>query len=80
MRAAAAEAITWGTVPLLSFVDITGTMSVPDGHFEPPLAHDLETFVSPTTFFSVAFGRLAKTYVAASAFLFFRTSMETGTG
>jgi hypothetical protein len=79
-RAAAAEAITRGMTPLLSITDFTGRMSPPDGHFEPAPTRDPEIFAAKAIFFSATFGRLPKTFMAASAFLFFRTSAEMGTG
>jgi hypothetical protein len=79
MHAMAAEAIARGMVPLLSLTDFAGGMSAPDGHFELPLTRDPETFVSPAPFVSVTFRHLAETFAAASAFLFFKTSMEMAT-
>jgi hypothetical protein len=80
MRAVAAEAIARGTVPLLSFADFVGRMFTPDGRFESALAHDPDTFAGTTPFFLVTFGHLPKTLAASSTFLFFRTSVEMGTG
>jgi hypothetical protein len=79
-RAAAAEAITWGTTPLLSFADFTGRTSPPDGHFKPAPTQNLEIFTVKAIFFSTTFRRLPKTFTTASAFLFFKTSAEMGTG
>jgi hypothetical protein len=79
MHAMAAEAIARGMVPLLSFADFAGRTYAPDGRFEPPLTRTLETFASSAPFFSYTFGHLAKTFIATSAFLFFRTSGEMGT-
>jgi hypothetical protein len=64
MRVAAVEVITCGMVPLLSFADFAGRMSTPNGHFESALASDLHRH---------------QTIAATSAFLFHRTSTETGT-
>jgi hypothetical protein len=80
MRDVAAEVTARGMVPLLSFTDFTDMMSALDGHFEPALAHDPETFTAIAPFFSPTFGHLPKTFVAASSFRFFKTSAEMGTG
>jgi hypothetical protein len=79
MRATAIEAIAQGMVPLLSFADFASRMSAPNGYFESAVTRDLETFAGTVPFFSVTFGRLPETLVAASAFIFFRNSTETGT-
>jgi hypothetical protein len=79
-HATTAEVITQGTTPLLSFADFTGRTSPLDGHFEPAPARDLEIFAAKANFFLVTFGCLPETFVVASAFLFFRTSAEMGTG
>jgi hypothetical protein len=79
-RATAAEAIAWGTTPLLSFADFTGRMSPLDSHFEPARMRDPEIFAAKAIFFSATFGRLPETFMGASAFLFFRTSAKMGTG
>jgi hypothetical protein len=80
MHAAAALAIARGMTPLLSFADFTGRTSPPDGHLEPAPARNPEIFAAKAIFFSATFGRLPETFATASAFLFFRTSAETGTG
>jgi hypothetical protein len=79
MHVAVAEVITRGTVPLLSFTNVVGKMSAPNGHFERH-SHVTQRPSQAVPFFSVTFGRLAETFTVASAFLFFRTSVKTGTG
>jgi hypothetical protein len=76
----AAEAIARGMTPLLSSAYFTSRMPPLDSCFELAHAHDPEIFTATAIFFSATFGRLPETFAAASAFLFFRTSVETGTG
>jgi hypothetical protein len=76
--AAAAEAIARGTIPLLSFTNYATKISASNGRFREPFTCAPETFAGFIPFFSGAFGRFAKTFPLGSAFLFFKTSMETG--
>jgi hypothetical protein len=73
------EAIARWRVPLLSFADFAGRMSVLDGCFKLAVAHDPETSAGKLPFFSVTFGHMPKTLAAAYAFLFFGTSTKMGT-
>jgi hypothetical protein len=79
-RVVAAEAIACGMTPSLSFTNFTRRTSPLDGHFEPAPTHDLEIFAANAIFFPTTFEHLPKTFVATSAFHFFRTSTKTGTG
>jgi hypothetical protein len=65
----AVEAIVHGTMPLLSFTDFADRMFMPDGRFEPPLAHAPEASIGSTPYLSGTFGRLAEAFMVASAFL-----------
>jgi hypothetical protein len=79
-HATAAEAITRGRTPLLSFADFTVRVSPPDGHFEPACVRDPKIFAAQEIFFSATIMRLPETLMVASAFFFFRTSIETSNG
>jgi hypothetical protein len=80
MHTAAVEAIARGTIPLLSLMDLADRISASDDYFKPLFTHAAGSLAGSVPFFSCAFGRLAKTFLVASSFLFFKTSVKTGTG
>jgi hypothetical protein len=77
MRAAVAEVITRGTVPLLSFTNVVGKMSAPNGHFKPPLACDPETFAS-RTFLLSHLRALGQNLHSSICFTFLQNLRENG--